>query len=97
MVSLHVTRPRLSSDSVPAHSPTAYLESDRSGELERVCRLLAALLCPAAGAEDLSRQLACVRAAAERHGRVQDDGQGQELTQLLATIVTEPRYDRLAR
>ncbi|XP_043193607.1 testis-expressed protein 10 homolog [Amphibalanus amphitrite] len=79
---------------------TAYLESDRSGELDRVCRLLASLLCPAAGPAadgDLERQLACVRAASERHQRLHPAGQGQELTHLLATLVTEPRYDRLAR
>ena len=80
---------------------TAYLESDRGSELDRVCRLLSALLCPpspaAAADGDMDRQLACVRAAAERHGRVHSAGQGEELTRLLATIVTEPRYDRLAR
>ena len=79
---------------------SAYLESERSGELGRLCGLLSALLCPpaSAGEEDLALQLACVRAAAERHGRVHSaGGQGEDLTRLLATVITEPRFDRLAR
>ncbi|XP_037076413.1 uncharacterized protein LOC119097489 [Pollicipes pollicipes] len=76
---------------------TAYLESDRLGELDRVCRVLPALLAAGRPAADLERRLGCVRAAAERHGRVQTAEQGTELTRLLAAIITEPEFDDLAR